>query len=165
MNFDFDAEPLFSWYVVLLAVSGIAMVVLGAINLGGVKLGWRILNIVAGIAFVGYAYYLGFVFEGGEYRIFFQAFILPVVLIANSVKALAERSNATAPQPLPVPNAPQYNPNARQHQAAPYPPAAPYQQPYQQASPQQQAQPYQPAAPYQQAAPYQPAQPQGPQQG
>ncbi|WP_327677636.1 hypothetical protein [Kitasatospora sp. NBC_00458] len=174
MNLDFDAEPLFSWYVVLLAVSGIAMVVLGALNLGGVKIGWRILNVVAGIAFAGYAYYLGFVFEGGEYRIFFQAFILPVVLIANSVKALTARASAPAPQPLPAvapygPGAP-YDPNAPQQQAAaygaPYQPApqahnpqqaAPYQQGAYPQAPQQAAYPQapqQPAPPYQQAAPY-----------
>lgn len=140
MNLDFSAEPLFSWYVVLLAISGIAMVVLGAANLGrSLSIGWRAINILAGIAFAGYAYYLAFVFEGGEYRLFFQAFILPVVLIANSVKALATRGTAQAAQPAPQqfgppampynPNA-QYNPNAP-YQAAPGAPVAPPQQPAQ----------------------------------
>ncbi|MEU6233549.1 hypothetical protein [Kitasatospora sp. NPDC047058] len=129
MNLDFGAEPLFSWYVVLLAISGVAMVALGAINLGGgLSAGWRIINVLAGIGFAGYAYYLAFVFEGGEYRMFFQAFILPVVLIANAVKALMARNNTPAPQPAPyTPNAP-YNPNA------PYDPNAQH-NPYAQSTP------------------------------
>ncbi|WP_329487990.1 hypothetical protein OG618_15465 [Kitasatospora sp. NBC_01246] len=138
MNLDFTVDPLFSWYVVLLAISGIAMVVLGAVNVGGgLSGGWRVINVIAGIAFAGYAYYLAFVFEGGEYRMFFQAFILPVLLIANAVKALVARSNAPAvPQPAAYqapydPNA-AYNPNAAQNpyaQPAPAPQAAPVAQP------------------------------------
>ncbi|MFF1796719.1 hypothetical protein ACFVXQ_21305 [Kitasatospora sp. NPDC058263] len=138
MNLDFTVDPLFSWYVVLLAISGIAMVVLGAVNVGGgLSGGWRVINVIAGIAFAGYAYYLAFVFEGGEYRMFFQAFILPVLLIANAVKALVARSNApAAPQPAAYqaqydPNAP-YNPSAAQNpyaQPAPAPQAAPVAQP------------------------------------
>ncbi|MFE2723771.1 hypothetical protein [Kitasatospora sp. NPDC059327] len=143
MNLDFTVDPLFSWYVVLLAISGIAMVVLGAVNLGGgLSAGWRAINVIAGLAFTGYAYYLAFVFEGGEYRMFFQAFILPVLLIVNAVKAMVARSNAPAPQPVPYdPNAPQYNPNAAYNpnatpnpyaQGAPVPPqAAPGAQPVQ----------------------------------
>ncbi|MEV0537423.1 hypothetical protein [Kitasatospora sp. NPDC050463] len=146
MNLDFTVDPLFSWYVVLLAISGIAMVVLGAINLGGgLSAGWRVINVIAGVAFAGYAYYLAFLFEGSEYRMFFQAFILPVLLIVNAVKALVARSNAPAPQPAAYqatydpnaqynPNAP-YNPNAAQNpyaQAAPVPPqGAPAAQPVQ----------------------------------
>ncbi|WP_395295882.1 hypothetical protein ACF9IK_22180 [Kitasatospora hibisci] len=121
MNLDFSAEPLFSWYVVLLAVSGFAMVVLGAVS-GSLSGGWRAVNVIAGLAFAGYAYYLAFVFEGGEYRLFFQAFILPVVLIVRSVKSLAARNT---PAPQPVPSAAPYNPNAPYHGSAPYDPNAP----------------------------------------
>ncbi|MEU3574747.1 hypothetical protein AB0E96_41055, partial [Kitasatospora sp. NPDC036755] len=142
-NLDFSVEPLFSWYVVLLALSGVIMVALGAAA-GGLKVGLRILNVVLGLGFLGYAYYLAFVFEGGTYYIFFKVFILPVGMIVASVKALVERGNAKkqpaqaaagfdpgAPQgsfnpgaPF-NPNAPQapYNPNAPQ---APYNPNAPY---------------------------------------
>ncbi|MGW2254910.1 hypothetical protein ACWCXH_32715 [Kitasatospora sp. NPDC001660] len=131
-NLDFTNQPLFSWYVILLAISGIAMVIMGAINVGGMKAGWRAINIIVGVGFTGYAYYLGFVFEGGEYRIFFQAFILPIVLIANSVKALANRgATPAAPQPAQPaaaaphnPNAP-YNPNAQPVQSSPVAPQAP----------------------------------------
>ncbi|WP_416873577.1 hypothetical protein [Kitasatospora sp. SC0581] len=137
-NLDFSAEPLFSWYVVLLALSGAIMVALG-VAAGGLKVGLRILNLVLGLAFLGYAYYLAFVFEGGTYTIFFKAFILPVGMIVASVKALVERSNAkkqpaqaaapfdpNAPQGAFNPNAP-FNPNAAQQ--APFNPNAP-QAPY-----------------------------------
>ncbi|MFE6053593.1 hypothetical protein ACFQ6N_22805 [Kitasatospora sp. NPDC056446] len=152
-NLDFSAEPLFSWYVVLLALSGLIMVVLGAVA-GGLKVGMRILNIVAGLAFLGYGYYLAFVFEGGSYRIFFQAFILPVAMIASSVKALVERGNA---KQQPAPQAAAFDPNAPQAGA----PVAP-----QAAAPYQPGVPPQPVAdnPYAQPAPAaQPGQPQPPQ--
>ncbi|MFF2656842.1 hypothetical protein ACFVUH_05705 [Kitasatospora sp. NPDC058032] len=157
MNLDFDADPLFSWYVVLLAVSGIALLVIGAVNLGGLKIGWRLLNLLAGLGFTGYAYYLAFVFEGGTYTLFFKAFILPVALIANAVKALVARSQTpAAPAAPPVPAASPYQPNAQYPQGGQYP---------------QQGGQYPPASPYQpQAAQYPPAPqvpqaPQAPQQG
>ncbi|MFJ9607216.1 hypothetical protein ACIRS1_12845 [Kitasatospora sp. NPDC101176] len=163
-NLDFSAEPLFSWYVVALAFSGVAMLVLGALNLGGgLKIGWRILNVLVGLGFLGYAYYLAFVFEGGRYEIFFKAFILPIALIVHSVKAIVERGNAKAQQPVPPgapygppagfdPNAPAqapYNPNAPQPAYAPQPG---------QGVPPQAAAPYapQPGAPAPQAAAYAP---------
>jgi len=106
VNLDFGAEPLFSWYVVLLAVSGIAMVAIGAINFGALSIGWRIFNAVAGVGFFGYAVYLGFIFEGGEYVLFFKAFILPVVMVINFVRSLAAKNAAGAPQPAPVAQTP-----------------------------------------------------------
>ncbi|WP_052708727.1 hypothetical protein [Streptomyces sp. NRRL S-495] len=156
MNLDFDVDPLFSWYVVLLAVSGIALLVIGAVNLGGLKAGWRFLNVLVGIGFAGYAYYLAFVFEGASYVIFFKAFILPVLLIINAVKAMVTRSQTPA-----APAAPPYQPNAQYpqggqypQQGAQYPQGGQYPQPspYQAAAP---AAPYQatPAAPYQPPAP------------
>ncbi|MEU8926816.1 hypothetical protein AB0D10_38835 [Kitasatospora sp. NPDC048545] len=176
-NLDFSAEPLFSWYAVLLALSGVIMLVLGAVA-GGLKAGLRILNVLIGLGFLGYAYYLVFVFEGGTYYLFFKVFILPVAMIVYSVKAIVERSNAkqqaataqaagfdpNAPQAPYNPNAPQapYNPNAPQPGApvppqpgAPVPPAA---------APHQPGVPPQPVAdnPYAQPAP--PAQPEPPHQ-
>ncbi|MFJ6384790.1 hypothetical protein ACIQI7_32875 [Kitasatospora sp. NPDC092039] len=176
-NLDFNAEPLFSWYVVALAVSGVIMVVLGAVA-GGMKVGLRILNVVIGLAFLGYAYYLAFVFEGGTYTIFLKVFILPVLMIVASVKALVERGNAKQQQAAQAaaafnpqapfnPNAPQapFNPNAAQAPQAPFNPNAP-QAPY---APQPGAPvpppagapvpPVAPPAPPQGAAPYQPGPP------
>ncbi|MEE1784309.1 hypothetical protein PUR71_15585 [Streptomyces sp. SP17BM10] len=131
-NLDFSNLPLFSWYVVLLAVSGIAVVVLGAVNVGRLKGGWRILTILFGVGYVGYAYYLAFVFDGDKYRIFFQVFIPAVLLIADAVRRMANRGTtpAEAPQPTeppaPVPAPMPYSPNAQPLQSSPAaPPAVP----------------------------------------
>ncbi|MFJ8432610.1 hypothetical protein ACIQ9P_15070 [Kitasatospora sp. NPDC094019] len=167
MNLDFDVEPLFSWYVVLLAVSGIALLVIGAVNLGGLKIGWRLFNVLVGLGFTGYAYYLAFVFEGGTYTLFFKAFILPVLLIANAVKALVARSQApAAPAAAPYQaNAPYPQQGGQYPQGAQYPQGGQYPQqaaPFQAAAPAAPASPYQAAAPVAPAAPYQPpAPPQG----
>lgn len=97
VNLDFSVEPLFSWYVVLLLISGVAMVGIGAVASSGLSAGWRVFNVIAGVGFVGYGIYLGFIFEGGTYIIFFKAFILPVLMIVNFVRSLANRSNKPAP--------------------------------------------------------------------
>ncbi|MGA5820500.1 hypothetical protein ACPC54_21855 [Kitasatospora sp. NPDC094028] len=140
-NLDFSAEPLFSWYVVALAVSGILLLGLGAFAFG-VKFLPRILAIAAGLGLLYYAYYMTFVFEGGTYTLYYKLFVLPVLLIVYMVKAIVERSNAktkgqqaaqqmapfnpNAPQAPYNPNAPQapYNPNVPPQQAAPFAPPA-----------------------------------------
>lgn len=94
MNLNFDAEPSFSWYVVLLALSGVVMLAMAAIG-GGQKPLARLANLVFGAGFLGYAVYLGFIFKGGSYLMFFQAFILPVLLLADFVRSLFGR-RATA---------------------------------------------------------------------
>jgi hypothetical protein len=118
VNLDFGLEPLFSWYVVLLCLSGVVMVVLAAIKAGGQSVGSRALSAVAGIGFLGYGIYLGFIFEGGSYLMFFQAFILPALLVVNFVRSLFA-NHPTEPQPYPgVPTQP--HPGAST-QAQPYP--------------------------------------------
>ncbi|MFD8706360.1 hypothetical protein ACFV1W_27775 [Kitasatospora sp. NPDC059648] len=179
-NLDFSADPMFSWYVVLLAFSGITMVVLGVLPLRGLKAGLRIINIVIGIAFAGYAYYLAFDFEGTTYRIFYQALILPVAMIVATVKAVVERSNEknrpTPPAGAYDPNAPYspaaahapgtaqpaaFNPNAPVAPNVPVSPVAAQAGP---SVPPQGASPYQPGAPAQPVADNPYAQPQPPQQ-
>lgn len=103
MNLDFSAEPLFSWYVVLLLVSGLAMLGIGAVNSACLSAGWRVFNIIAGVGFIGYGVYLGFIFQGSEYIIFFKAFILPVVMIVNFVRSFAARRQAAKASQAPVP--------------------------------------------------------------
>lgn len=90
-NLDFSAQPLFSWYIVLLLFSGVALLVLGALNAGRQSTGWRILNLVIGLGFIGYGIYLGFVFKGGTYIVFFKAFFVPVLLIVNAVRSRSAR--------------------------------------------------------------------------
>lgn len=84
---------MFLLYTLLLMLGGIAMIVIGlAIKEQGT--GSRILNVVIGLAFFCYGFYLMFLFEGGSYRIFFYAFILPILLIVRAVKARKEAKEA-----------------------------------------------------------------------
>ncbi|MER7754362.1 hypothetical protein [Kitasatospora sp. NPDC097643] len=165
-NIDFSLDPLFAWYVVALGASGVLMLVLGAFSFGGgIKAGARVLIVLAGLGFLGYAYYMAFMFQGREYVLFYKVFILPVAIIFYGVKTIVERGNAKAaaqratPQPAGYhPNAAPYNPNAPQPGAAVPPQAVPY-QPAAQATPP--VPPGQPVAnnPYAQpAAPAQPGQ-------
>jgi hypothetical protein len=119
VNLDFGLEPLFSWYVVLLCLSGVVMVVLAAIKAGGRSVGSRALSAVAGIGFLGYGIYLGFIFEGGSYLMFFQAFILPALLVVNFVRSLFTNHPAEE-QPYP----------GVATQAQPYPGGSAQAQPY-----------------------------------
>ncbi|MFB4305413.1 hypothetical protein ACA511_04800 [Actinomadura sp. GTD37] len=94
MNIDFGADAAFSWYVVFLLGSGVVMLIMAAIG-GGQSVGERLLNLAFGVGFLGYAVYLGFIFDGGEYFMFFYAFILPVLMLFRFVKALfGERASA-----------------------------------------------------------------------
>lgn len=101
MNLDFTGHPGFSWYVVLLLFTGVAMVVLSAINVRGQSTGWRIFNVVVGVGFFGYGVYLLLFLQPGQtYLIFFKAFILPVVLIFRWVRGAV----SAPPKPAAVPN-------------------------------------------------------------
>ncbi|MEU3531166.1 MULTISPECIES: hypothetical protein [Streptomyces] len=143
MNLDFGAEPLFSWYVVLLFISGAAMLILGVINASGLSKGWRAFNVIAGLGFMGYGIYLGFIFQGGTYIVFFKAFILPVMVIVNFFRSLSRRKATPAPQPMAAP----YPTGA----PAPYPMAG--QQPMGAPAPQPMAAPQPMGAPVPQPAP------------
>ncbi|MCI4061540.1 hypothetical protein MRQ36_02710 [Micromonospora sp. R77] len=81
-------------YEILLMLGGIAMIVTGlAIKEQGT--GSRILNAVIGLAFFCYGFYLMFLAPvGTRYRIFFYAFILPILLIVRAVKARKEAKEA-----------------------------------------------------------------------
>src|SRR5690242_20573646 len=101
-NINFSDNATFSWYVVLLILSGAAMVIIGALFARS-QLS-RLLNVVFGIGFVGYGVYLGWVFHGGTYVIFFKAFIQPVVMIYSAVRGGLRRRQApqatvVTPQP------------------------------------------------------------------
>ncbi|QLQ36783.1 hypothetical protein [Micromonospora robiginosa] len=121
--------------------------------------GSRILNVVVGLAFFGYGFYLLFLFDGGDYRIFFYVFILPILLIVRAVKARKEaRERAAAHQFAGPPQQGMFPPSGHGQPAPGFPPAqgqpAPYGTP-------QQGQPAQFGAPQQ----GQPAQFGAPQQG
>ncbi|WDQ02318.1 hypothetical protein PVK74_11115 [Micromonospora chalcea] len=121
-------------YTLLLLLGGIAMVAVGvAVKEQGT--GSRILNVVVGLAFFGYGFYLLFLFDGDSYRIFFYVFVLPILLIVRAVKARKEaREQAAAQQFAGGPQQPGMYP-AGQGQPAPY--GAPQGQPAQYGAPPQ----------------------------
>jgi hypothetical protein len=129
VNLDFGLEPGFSWYVVLLCLSGIVMVAMAAVKAGEQSTGSRALSAVAGLGFLGYGIYLGFIFDGGSYWMFFQAFILPILLVVNFVRTQFAKNQQ---QPFAGAPAPQYPaaPPAQQYPGAPAQqyPGAPAQQ-------------------------------------
>jgi hypothetical protein len=101
-NLDFTNQPGFSWYCLLLLGSGVAMVVLALLR--GQSKGSRIANLIFGLGFCGYGFYLTFMFQGGSYFIFFKAFILPVVLIVNTFRSAAAKRNQKTVVQQPVAN-------------------------------------------------------------
>jgi phosphate/sulfate permease len=75
----------FAFYVLALGVSGILLLIVAALGLGQ-SVGMRILDAVIGIAFLGYGGYLALIFEGESYRIFFYAFVVPILLLFQIFK-------------------------------------------------------------------------------
>jgi membrane-bound ClpP family serine protease len=85
----------FNVYTILLMLSGVLLIVVGA-SVPGQGTWMRILNILVGAAFLGYGFYLQFLFEGDSYRIFLYAFIGPILLIARTVQARQANRQAVA---------------------------------------------------------------------
>src|SRR6266508_1258409 len=54
VNIDFGLDPVFSWYVVLLCISGIAMLAIAAIKSSGQSTAARAFNALVGVGFLGY---------------------------------------------------------------------------------------------------------------
>jgi hypothetical protein len=88
----------FGAYTVLLMVSGVLLVVLGA-AVGGQGTLSRVLNILVGLAFFGYGFYLEFLFQGGTYRVFLYAFVVPVLLIVRTIQARRAKARAGTSAP------------------------------------------------------------------
>lgn len=89
-NIDFSNDSMFSWYCVMLAATG--LITLGLASVTPRLSVWpRALVAVLGIASLGYAYYLVYVFHGGTYVISFKIFFLPVFLVGGVLRALAMR--------------------------------------------------------------------------
>ncbi|MFD2765954.1 hypothetical protein [Micromonospora eburnea] len=94
-------------YDLLLLLGGIAMIVIGlAVPEQGKAA--RILNVLIGLAFFCYGFYLMFLFEGGSYRIFFYVFVLPVLLIVRAFKARKQAREEAAAQVAGLPQPGQF---------------------------------------------------------
>jgi len=91
-NLNFAHNAGFSWYCILLMLSGIAMVVIGVLrNQPSAR---RVLRIILGIGYFCYGFYLTFLFTGGHYFLFLAAFIVPVLVIVDAVRTNATRQRA-----------------------------------------------------------------------
>jgi hypothetical protein len=99
VNLDFS-HPGFAAYVLLLMGSGVAMIVLASPVVRQSSMVLRVLNTLVGLAYFGYGFYLAFLFDGGTYVMFFQAFVVPVLLIVRTVQAnrLAKREASRTAQ-------------------------------------------------------------------
>jgi len=91
VNIDFSQDATFSWYVVLLMISGLLTLGLAAAGASSQTRGMRIVQALLGLGFFGYGFYLAFIFQGGHYIMFFRAFIVPVLLLVNFVRTKAAK--------------------------------------------------------------------------
>lgn len=92
------SDGTFLAYIALLLASAVLLAVLGIVGFGQSKLA-RVLDGVFAAGFLAYAVYLLFFFEGGEVRILFYAFLVPilaVIQIFKARKARREQARATA---------------------------------------------------------------------
>jgi hypothetical protein len=129
-----ESELFFLFYLGVLLLSGVLMLVIAGVGLGA-SAGARVLNAVLGLAALGYGIYLitTVFINGGSYRIFIYAFILPVIAIVQLVKGLKARASERAQQSAMVgqmaPQGYQMPPQGQAPQGQQTPPAAGYQEP------------------------------------
>jgi len=97
MNIDFANNASFSTYVVLLALAGVMSLTFSSPVLGRASRMLRLVNFAFGIGFIGYAFYLAFLFEGGTYVVFFKAFIVPVVLAVRTIQSIRQMRSQAVP--------------------------------------------------------------------
>jgi hypothetical protein len=86
---------MFTVYPILLLISGVLLIVLGA-AIPGQTSTQRVLNLLFGVAFFGYGFYLEFLFQGGTYFVFYYAFIVPILMIVRTVQARKAAAQQTA---------------------------------------------------------------------
>jgi hypothetical protein len=91
-NIDFGKDSLFSWYCVMLTITG--LFALAASFMPRQKVRHRIVAVVAGLGVLGYAYHLVYMFHGGTYYVDFKVFLLPVLLLGAVIRGLATRRDA-----------------------------------------------------------------------
>ena len=83
-----DSQKFFTFYWILLVVSGVALLAMGGTTGRRVQTSSRVVNILFGVGFLVYGIYLGFIFKGGSYPVFFYAFVVPIALIVNTVRSI-----------------------------------------------------------------------------
>jgi hypothetical protein len=118
------------FYAPLLMFSGLLLLINAV--LPWQTAGGRVISVLAGLGFLGYGFYLEFLFTGSHVIIFYYAFAVPVVLIISSVKGFKgwQASKAQQQQPAIYPGAQYPAPPPGQYPPAQFgAPQPPYGQP------------------------------------
>ena len=89
------SDGAFNAYVIALAVSGILLLLAAVIGFGATT-GSRVISGLVGLGFLGYAIYLEFFFEGGQFRILTYAFVVPVLVLINVFRSRKQKREAEA---------------------------------------------------------------------
>jgi hypothetical protein len=89
------SEGAFNAYVIALGISGILLLIAALIGFGATTIS-RVISGLVGLAFLGYAIYLEFFFEGGEFRIVIYAFIVPILVLINVFRSRKQKREAAA---------------------------------------------------------------------
>lgn len=80
------SDGTFLAYVAALGVSGLLLLAIAVQPFLRSSIGMRVLNGLFGVGFLGYAFYLFFIFDGGTVQIFFYAFVAPIFLLFQTIK-------------------------------------------------------------------------------
>jgi len=91
----------FNLYLIALAVSGLLLAFLAISGFGAGSIGERVLTGLFAAGFLGYAFYLFFIFDGGTFTEFYYAFVVPVLLLVRAVQGYRARKAQQAPSAAP----------------------------------------------------------------
>jgi hypothetical protein len=94
-NLDFTHHAAFAWYCLFLMASGIAMLAVAVLRYQIPRR--RIIRALFGIGFFGYGFYLAFIFSGGHYFVFYYAFVVPILLISETIRSRRARQMLAQP--------------------------------------------------------------------
>jgi fatty acid desaturase len=86
------SDGTFDLYLVALTVSGLLLVILAIGGFFKETRGSRLFSGLIGAAFLGYAFYLFFIFTGGTVWMSYYVFIVPVLVIMNIVRSRKEKT-------------------------------------------------------------------------
>jgi len=111
----------FNLYSLLLAISGILLIVTAATGFGSRTPIARGLNALFGLAFVAYAIYLQFIFDGGTVIVSYYVFVVPILLIVQAFRTRAATKQQEAQRR--EPGWPQSTPPGQPSQQMGYPSA------------------------------------------
>jgi phosphate/sulfate permease len=92
-----DSDGTFYAYVGALAVSAVLLLIIAGAGFGS-STSSRVVTGLVGFGFLGYAFYLFFIFEGGTYRMFPYVFVLPLLFIYQLFRSRKEKQEQAQAQ-------------------------------------------------------------------